>query len=111
MPTQQTILIENIKDLIRIPSISSFSSTLDMPNRPVIDHLATQFAARGFRIEIQEIPGNPGKANLIATLGKGDGGLVLAGHTDTVPFDEGKWATDPFTVTEKERLPLRIRHV
>ena len=101
MPTQQTILIENIKDLIRIPSISSFSSTLDMPNRPVIDHLATQFADRGFRIEIQEIPGNPGKANLIATLGKGDGGLVLAGHTDTVPFDEGKWATDPFTVTEK----------
>jgi acetylornithine deacetylase len=102
MPTQQTILIDNIKDLIRIPSISSFSPTLDMPNRPVIDHLATKLEARGFRIEIQEIPGNPGKANLIATLGKGDGGLVLAGHTDTVPFDEGKWDTDPFTVTDKD---------
>jgi acetylornithine deacetylase len=101
MPTQQAALIENITDLIRIPSISSFSSHLDMPNRPVIDHLATQFESRGFRIDIQDVPGNAGKANLIATLGRGDGGLVLAGHTDTVPFDEGKWATDPFTVTNR----------
>jgi len=101
MPTQQATLIENITDLIRIPSVSSFSANLDMPNRPVIDHLATQFEARGFRIDIQDVPGNPGKANLIATLGRGNGGLVFAGHTDTVPFDEGKWATDPFTVTDK----------
>ena len=72
-----------------------------MPNRPVIDHLATQFESRGFRVDIQDVPGSPGKANLMATLGRGDGGLVLAGHTDTVPFDEGKWATDPFTVTDK----------
>ncbi|MDH3512272.1 MAG: acetylornithine deacetylase [Gammaproteobacteria bacterium] len=102
MPTQQATLIENIRDLIRIPSISSFSSALDMPNRPMIDHLATQFAARGFEIDIQEVPGKPGKANLIATLGRGDTGLVLAGHTDTVPFDDGKWATDPFSLTDKD---------
>jgi acetylornithine deacetylase len=28
-------------------------------------------------------------------------GLLLAGHTDTVPFDEGAWTKDPFKVTEE----------
>jgi acetylornithine deacetylase len=42
-----------------------------------------------------------GKANLIATLGKGDGGLVLAGHTDTVPYDQNSWQSDPFKLVEK----------
>ena len=101
MLTQHATTIENIKGLIRIPSISSFSADLDMSNRPVIDYLATQFESRGFRIDIQEVAGSPGKTNLIATLGRGDGGLVLAGHTDTVPFDEGEWASDPFTATDK----------
>ena len=42
------------------------------------------------------MPDRPDKANLIATLGEGAGGLVLAGHTDTVPFDAGRWHFDPF---------------
>ncbi|MBT8442306.1 MAG: M20/M25/M40 family metallo-hydrolase, partial [Gammaproteobacteria bacterium] len=73
-----------------------------MSNRPVIDWLAERLERRGFDIEIQDIPGAAGKSNLIATLGRGDGGLVLSGHTDTVPFDAGKWASDPFQVTERE---------
>ena len=32
----------------------------------------------------------------------GKGGLLLCSHTDTVPFDEGRWTQDPFTLTEKE---------
>jgi acetylornithine deacetylase len=43
-----------------------------------------------------------GKYNLIATLGTGSGGLVLAGHTDTVPYDEGKWQSDPFTLSDRD---------
>ena len=42
-----------------------------------------------------------GKYNLIATLGQGEGGLLLAGHTDTVPYDAGRWSKDPFQVTEE----------
>ena len=42
------------------------------------------------------------KYNLLATYGEGEGGLLLAGHTDTVPFDEGKWTYNPFHLTEKE---------
>ena len=36
------------------------------------------------------------KANLFATLGAGKpGGIVLSGHTDTVPWDGQAWTTDP----------------
>ena len=43
------------------------------------------------------------KANLFATIGrKGDGGVVLSGHTDVVPVDGQPWDTDPFKVVEKE---------
>lgn len=43
------------------------------------------------------------KANLFATLGpRGVPGVVLSGHTDVVPVDGQAWATDPFTVTERD---------
>lgn len=32
--------------------------------------------------------------------GSGPGGLVLAGHSDTVPFDAALWQTDPLKLTE-----------
>jgi acetylornithine deacetylase len=35
-------------------------------------------------------------------VGEGSDGLVLAGHTDTVPYDEGAWRSDPFTLTERD---------
>jgi acetylornithine deacetylase len=36
------------------------------------------------------------KANLVATLGAGKpGGVVLSGHTDTVPWDGQDWSLDP----------------
>ena len=27
---------------------------------------------------------------------------MLAGHTDTVPFDEGRWQSDPLGLTERD---------
>ncbi|MDH3980482.1 MAG: acetylornithine deacetylase, partial [Gammaproteobacteria bacterium] len=50
--------------------------------------------------ELMPLPGTPAKTNLVATLGSGPGGLVLSGHTDTVPFDSGKWQHDPFQLTD-----------
>lgn len=72
-----------------------------MPNRPVIDYLANSFADMNFITRVMPLE-QPGKANLIATLGKGEGGLLLAGHTDTVPYDANRWQSDPFTLTEKD---------
>lgn len=40
------------------------------------------------------------KANLFATLGSGPKpGIILSGHTDTVPVDGQAWTTDPFVPT------------
>jgi acetylornithine deacetylase len=92
-----------IDRLVAIPSVSSVDAALDMPNRPLIDTLAGWLEDEGWSVELVEVPETRGaKANLIATRGRGAGGLVLAGHTDTVPFDEGRWSADPFRVREHE---------
>jgi acetylornithine deacetylase len=41
-----------------------------------------------------------GKANMLARYGSGTGGLVLSGHTDTVPFDQSGWEQDPFRLRQ-----------
>jgi len=90
------------KALIAIPSISSSDPSWDQSNLKVINQLATWFEALGFTCQITEVDGASGKYNLIASLGEGDGGLLLCGHTDTVPYDQGLWLTDPFKVQEKD---------
>jgi acetylornithine deacetylase len=94
-------LIEMIDGLISAPSVSSVNADFDQGNRLVIDRLANWLDSLGYHVEIMPLPGQPDKANLIATLGSGPGGLVLAGHTDTVPWDEGRWNFDPFQLTQQ----------
>ncbi|MCB1857701.1 MAG: acetylornithine deacetylase [Gammaproteobacteria bacterium] len=102
MPEAVPGLVPMIAQLIAAPSVSSVSPQWDQSNRGVIDLLAEWFEQLGFRVEILSIPDHPGKFNLIATLGEGDGGLVLSGHTDTVPCDELLWRSDPFTLTQRD---------
>jgi acetylornithine deacetylase len=94
-------LISRLQTLIAHNSISSVLPEYDKSNLPVINTLAEWFSALGFSCEILPLEGFPGKANLIATLGRGDGGLVLSGHTDTVPCNPERWQSDPFTLTER----------
>ena len=84
--------------LIAAPSVSCTQPALDQSNRPVIDLLAGWLGDLGFTCEIQQV--TPGKFNLLASRGTGPGGLVLAGHSDTVPFDPQLWASDPLKLTE-----------
>ena len=43
------------------------------------------------------------RANLFATIGPAvDGGVVFNGHTDVVPVEGQRWATDPFKLTRKD---------
>ena len=95
-------LLESLQALIGTPSVSSVQPQHDQSNRPVIDLLANWLADLGFSIEIMPLPNQPDKANLIATLGSGPGGLILSGHTDTVPFNEQYWSSDPFELTERD---------
>jgi acetylornithine deacetylase len=93
--------MEMLTGLIAVPSVSSVSPQFDQGNRALIDRLAGWLEAFGFAVEVLPLE-RPNKANLIATLGTGPGGLVLAGHTDTVPYDESRWSQDPFTLTERD---------
>lgn len=96
------LLLDMIDALISTPSISSVNPDYDQSNRPVIDLLASWLNNMGWQVEILPLNGDADKANLVATLGSGPGGLVLAGHTDTVPYDEGRWRHDPFRLTRQE---------
>ena len=91
-----------IRQLLSTPSISCTSKNIDQGNLPVIQLLAEWFESLGFHCEIQYLDEINSKANLIATIGSGSNGLVLAGHTDTVPYDEDLWQIEPFSVTEKD---------
>ncbi len=93
---------EQLAQLVATPSVSCTNPKLDMGNRQVIDLLASWLDDLGLDVDIQTVDGNPHKANLIATLGEpnpdGQGGLVFSGHADTVPYDEKRWNSDPFTL-------------
>ena len=94
--------IELYRALIAIPSISATDSALDQSNETLINVLAGWFRDLDFKVEIQPVPNTRNKFNMLARTGDGAGGLLLAGHTDTVPYDDGRWTRDPFTLTEHE---------
>ncbi|MGA7801743.1 MAG: acetylornithine deacetylase [Gammaproteobacteria bacterium] len=102
MTTRAPKVLQMIGELVATPSVSSVNPKFDQSNRAVIDLLAGWLTGLGWAAEVLPIPGHPGKANLVATLGRGPGGLVLAGHTDTVPFDAQYWSQDPFQLTERD---------
>lgn len=95
-------LKEMTEQLIATPSVSSTLTQFDQSNLDVVHSLANWLEPLGFQVDIHPLPDRPGKANLIATRGQGKDGLVLSGHTDTVPFDAHLWQNDPFTLTEKD---------
>ena len=90
-----------MRHLIGSPSVSSVSPEWDQSNAQVIDYLAEWCESAGLRVERLPIAGRPGKFNLVASAGSGPDGLVLSGHTDTVPYDESRWDSDPFRLTER----------
>jgi len=112
---------EQLKSLIASASVSSANTNLDMSNKGIISLLANWLDDLGFHIDIQDVDPARGKQNLIATIGGASSGgslsaydhsttasgaqqprgLVLSGHSDTVPYDDIQWQTDPFKATEK----------
>ena len=77
-------------DLIAFATVSADS------NLELIAYAADALGAVGARTTML-LDETHHKANLFATLGPEiDGGIVLSGHTDVVPADEGEWTGDPF---------------
>ena len=96
LPTTRQMIAE----LIATPSVSCVHADLDMSNHGVIDKLAAWSESLGFEVEIQAV--DERKSNLIARAGSGSDGLVLSGHTDTVPCDPTLWSSDPFSAHETD---------
>ena len=96
-------VLDQLQQLVATPSVSSTDPSWDQGNRAVIELLESWLSDLGFSTEILPVSPSGHKANLIATLGGGPGGLVLAGHSDTVPFDDGRWQSDPLQLTERDQ--------
>ncbi len=91
-----------IAQLVAVPSVSSGDPALDTSNRGVVELLADWATSLGFAVRIDEVPGAVDKYNLVARLGQGEDGLVLSGHTDTVPYDAERWSSDPFVLSQRD---------
>jgi acetylornithine deacetylase len=98
MPPLQEIL----NRLVAIPTVSSIDPAFDQGNLALIELLEGWLQPAGFDCQRIALDAPNPKANLIATVGSGDSGLVLAGHTDTVPCDPDLWSSSPWTLEQRE---------
>jgi acetylornithine deacetylase len=93
----KTLTAREILDrLVAFPTVSR-ESNLDL-----VDWVEEYLAGFGVRAHrVYDATGR--KASLFASAGpEVEGGVVLSGHTDVVPVDGQVWATDPFTVVERD---------
>lgn len=84
------------RDLVALPTESACS------NLALIDDVAAYLRSLGIDHEIQR-DAEGRKANLVARIGpSGDGGLMIAGHTDVVPVADQAWTRDPYAPDVKD---------
>lgn len=82
--------------LVAFPTVSRDS------NLPLIDWVESYLASHGIRAG-RHWNEDGRKAALFAHVGPMvEGGVILSGHTDVVPVDGQTWASDPWTVTERD---------
>jgi acetylornithine deacetylase len=87
---------ELLAKLVSFPTVSRDS------NLALIDWVEDWLKSQ--RVLTGRVPNEAGtKASLWAHIGPlEDGGVILNGHTDVVPVDGQTWATDPWTLTERD---------
>ncbi|MGE0830067.1 MAG: acetylornithine deacetylase [Hyphomonadaceae bacterium] len=90
------------KTLEVLKALIAFDTTSRNSNLALIEWIEAYLSARG--VASQRVANADGaKANLFALIGpQAEGGIVLSGHTDVVPVDGQAWASDPWTLTERE---------
>jgi len=82
--------------LVRMNTVSANS------NLELIHFIRDELHALGVRSRLT-YNADRTKANLFATLGEGKpSGIILSGHTDTVPWDGQDWSVDPLSATVKD---------
>jgi acetylornithine deacetylase len=82
--------------LVRINTVSRDS------NLALIDCIADHLRGLGVPLRLTH-DGTRRKANLYATIGPGKpNGVILSGHTDTVPWDGQAWTLDPLSAAVQD---------
>ena len=96
--------IDFLARLVAAKSVSSKDPSIDSSNKEAASVVATMLEEAGMRVEMLEVPGLVDKHNVVALAGPDEPGtgLLLAGHTDTVPCDPDRWETDPFKLSERD---------
>ena len=79
-----------------------FATISDRSNHALIDYVQRYLEALG--VATWRAPNAAGdKSALMATIGPAvAGGVVLSGHTDVVPVEGQKWASEPFVLREAD---------
>ncbi|HET9820869.1 MAG TPA: acetylornithine deacetylase [Burkholderiaceae bacterium] len=81
--------LEWARRLVRLNTVS------DQSNLPLVECIADHLRTLGVPLRLTWDDARR-KANLFATLGQGKpAGVILSGHTDTVPWDGQAWTVDP----------------
>lgn len=84
------------QDLVRMNTVSANS------NLELIHYVRDALRALGVASRLT-FNADRTKANLFATLGEGKpAGVILSGHTDTVPWDGQAWTVDPLSATVRD---------
>ena len=79
-----------------------FNTVSDQSNLPLIHFIRDELLSLGVRSRLT-YNADRTKANLFATLGEGKpAGVILSGHTDTVPWDGQDWTMDPLSALVKD---------
>ena len=85
-----------------LAELVAFDTTSRNSNLALINHVQAYLSSH--RVESRLVTDATGqKANLWATIGPADrAGVILSGHTDTVPVDDQDWASDPFALDARD---------
>lgn len=76
-------------------TLVGFNTVSANSNLPLIHCIRDELARLGVKSRLS-YNADRSKANLFATLGEGKpSGVILSGHTDTVPWDGQDWSVDP----------------
>lgn len=87
---------EIMERLVAFPTVSRDT------NLPLVDWVEEYLNSHGITAHRFYNEDNE-KAAIFAHVGpEEEGGIVLSGHTDVVPVDGQPWASDPFTVVERD---------
>ena len=88
--------LELARTLVRMDTVSAHS------NLELIHLVRDELARLGVKSRLT-FNDDKTKANLFATLGEGKpAGIILSGHTDTVPWDGQAWTVDPLSATVQD---------